>query len=99
MNLIIEANKLGKEGFVVVFVPREGESLYGWKEYDNIFDSAQEVRRNQYQDLNNDNAVVIFSFYPTKNLGGYGDGGAIITNNKNLYEKIKLMRIDCAHKK
>ena len=37
--------------------------------------------------------VGCFSFYPTKNLGGYGDGGAIITNNKNLYEKIKLMRI------
>ena len=34
-----------------------------------------------------------FSFYPTKNLGGYGDGGAIITNNHDLYNKIKLMRM------
>jgi len=33
-----------------------------------------------------------FSFYPTKNLGAYGDGGAIITNNKRLYDKIKLLR-------
>ena len=34
-----------------------------------------------------------FSFYPTKNIGGYGDGGAIITNNNSLYDKIKLMRM------
>lgn len=33
-----------------------------------------------------------FSFYPTKNLGGYGDGGAITTNSKELYEKCKMLR-------
>ena len=33
-----------------------------------------------------------FSFYPTKNLGTYGDGGAITTNSKNLYEKCKALR-------
>ena len=37
--------------------------------------------------------VGCFSFYPTKNLGCYGDGGAIITNNLAVYEKIKLMRM------
>jgi dTDP-4-amino-4,6-dideoxygalactose transaminase len=34
----------------------------------------------------------IFSFYPGKNLGAYGDGGAIVTNNKKLYEKLLLLR-------
>ena len=33
-----------------------------------------------------------FSFYPTKNLGGIGDAGAISTNNKELFEKIKMLR-------
>lgn len=33
-----------------------------------------------------------FSFYPTKNLGAYGDGGAITTNNKIYYEKLLAMR-------
>lgn len=33
-----------------------------------------------------------FSFYPGKNLGAYGDGGAIVTSDKDLYEKLKMMR-------
>lgn len=36
--------------------------------------------------------IACFSFYPTKNLGGFGDGGAIITNDKDLYDKIKILR-------
>jgi dTDP-4-amino-4,6-dideoxygalactose transaminase len=32
------------------------------------------------------------SFYPSKNLGALGDGGAICTNNINYYNKIKLLR-------
>ena len=32
------------------------------------------------------------SFYPAKVLGCFGDGGAVLTNDKNIYEMIKLMR-------
>ena len=32
------------------------------------------------------------SFYPAKTLGCFGDGGAILTNDKDIYNKIKLMR-------
>lgn len=32
------------------------------------------------------------SFYPTKNIGAYGDGGAITTNDENYFHKIKTFR-------
>jgi dTDP-4-amino-4,6-dideoxygalactose transaminase len=34
-----------------------------------------------------------FSFFPTKNLGGFGDGGLITTNNKALADSMAMLRV------
>ena len=40
-----------------------------------------------------------FSFFPTKNLGGFGDGGMIVTDNPDVAEKLRQLRVHGASKK
>jgi dTDP-4-amino-4,6-dideoxygalactose transaminase len=43
--------------------------------------------------------VGCFSFYPTKVMGCYGDGGAVTLNDDELYDRIKVLRYMGQHKK
>lgn len=40
-----------------------------------------------------------YSFYPTKNLGGAGDGGMLVTSSEEIYRKVKLLRDHGSEKK
>ena len=34
-----------------------------------------------------------FSFFPSKNLGSFGDGGMVTTNDENIYQELKIIRV------
>lgn len=53
-----------------------------------IVDSAQELTQNQFADNCNPDDLMIFSFYPTKPVGGC-DGGMIVSDD---YDKISYLR-------
>lgn len=58
-----------------------------------IEDSAQShgarINNNQIGKFSD---VSCFSFYPGKNLGAFGDAGAVLSNNKYIIDKVKLLR-------
>jgi dTDP-4-amino-4,6-dideoxygalactose transaminase len=41
----------------------------------------------------------ILSFFPSKNLGGFGDGGMLLTDNETLAEKFRILRVHGAKNK
>ncbi|MBN1393090.1 MAG: DegT/DnrJ/EryC1/StrS family aminotransferase [Sedimentisphaerales bacterium] len=58
-----------------------------------IEDAAQSIT-STYKDkkAGSIGTVGCFSFFPSKNLGGIGDGGMIVTNNEELYNRLVIMR-------
>jgi len=50
-----------------------------------IVDSSQEVYRGQFSEKFSDQDIVIYSFYPTKPVGGI-DGGMVVSNNKEAID-------------
>ena len=61
--------------------------LHEFDDY-KIVDSAQKLQKNQFKKECNSEDLMIFSFYPTKPLGG-SDGGMIVTDD---YEKYKWFK-------
>ncbi|MBK5253002.1 MAG: DegT/DnrJ/EryC1/StrS family aminotransferase [Peptostreptococcaceae bacterium] len=71
-----------------------------------VLEDAAEAFGMKWQGTNSDlkhsgtiGDMGIFSFFPTKTLGAYGDAGMIVTNNEELYDKAKSYRVHGATKK
>jgi len=66
-----------------------------WK----IIDSAQKVTRNQFHDEADPNDIMIFSFYPTKPVGGI-DGGMVVSDDIdkiNWYKEASFYGMSASH--
>ena len=61
--------------------------LHEFSDY-KIIDSAQKLKKNQFKKECNSQDLMIFSFYPTKPLGG-SDGGMIVTDDYEKYRWFK----------
>lgn len=65
-----------------------------------VEDAAQAINAKQNGiKVGEVSSAATYSFFPTKNLGAYGDGGMIVTNDPDVAEKCRIIRVHGSKKK
>ncbi len=68
----------------------EAAARYGLKVIEDASQAHGAIYRDQHVGALGD--IGCFSFYPGKNLGAYGDGGAVVTNDESLADRLRMLR-------
>jgi len=93
--------KITKKTKVIIAVHLYGQScdmskicLLAKKHKIKVIEDCAQAHGAKHKNLfvGNFGDIGCFSFYPTKNLGAYGDGGFLTTKNLLLYEKMRRIR-------
>jgi dTDP-4-amino-4,6-dideoxygalactose transaminase len=99
--VIKEKNRLGRKLKAIIPVHLYGQTadmepiLEIAKEFDlKVIEDACQAHGAEYQGrrVGSLGDYAAFSFYPSKNLGAYGDGGAIVTRDPAEARKLKMLR-------
>ncbi|MDD2889022.1 MAG: DegT/DnrJ/EryC1/StrS family aminotransferase [bacterium] len=100
-TIIKEKKRLGKKLKAVIPVYLYGQSadmtpiLNIAREFDiKVIEDACQAHGTEYKDckVGSMGDYAAFSFYPSKNLGAYGDGGIILTKSPAEAQKLKMLR-------
>ena len=100
INLDLIEEKITSKTKAIMVVHLYGQSVQMQKIWElakkyhlKVFEDAAQAHGAIYQGkrVGNLSDAAAFSFYPGKNLGCMGDGGAITTNNEEIYNKIKFL--------
>ena len=99
---LIDVSKFSKDRIISAVVPVH---LYGNPcDMDEIFEFARKNEAIVIEDCAQAHLAEyayqkvplsetgVFSFFPGKNIGSFGDSGAVVTNNKEIAEKIAMLR-------
>ena len=90
---IVVPNAITNTNHKIVFYDDVKWVGHYYRLHNNVFDSAQEVSRRMYKNLAVDNAAMIFSFYPTKPVGGC-DGGMVVSDDKEIIDYFRMMTMN-----
>ena len=77
-------------GRKIAIIEDSAQSIFAYDCYDCVNNKSKKCCKKKMNEKYFD--ISCYSFYPSKNLGAYGDAGLIATNNKRIYKKLLALR-------